>query len=172
MATKKPRLTITLQPALSAQFRKLSELTGNSQSSLIADLLEGSEPVIARVIQVLEAAEVAKQSLSGKLTGDMERAQAQVEGALEIAMHGFKDFTGSMIEEAEAVTKKAPRKGHASAAQAPSEEPGEASPTPISNRGVRLDPNTTKTIAKKSIPAKAKQEKSSGKSRGGKNDPL
>ena len=56
MATKNPRLTITLQPSLAAQLRRLSELTGNSQSSLIAELLEGSGPVFDRMIKVMEAA--------------------------------------------------------------------------------------------------------------------
>ena len=65
MTTKNPRLTITLQPALSAQFRRLSELTGQSQSSIIAELLSGSEPVLERMIRVLEAAEAAKGELRG-----------------------------------------------------------------------------------------------------------
>ena len=153
MPAKNPRLTITLKPALAAQFRQLSQLTGNSQSALIGDLLEGSEPVLARVIQVLEAAQVAKQSIRGRLAEDMDKAQAQVEGALGVAMEGFHDITGALLKEAEAV-------------------PGAASPTPISNRGVRLDPKATKTIATKSIPEKAKPAKVNGKSRGGKNDPL
>ena len=59
MPAKNPRLTITLQPVLAAQLRRLSELTGNSQSALIAELLEGSEPIFTRMIQVLEAAEQA-----------------------------------------------------------------------------------------------------------------
>jgi hypothetical protein len=172
MPAKNPRLTITLKPALAAQFRQLSQLTGNSQSALIGDLLEGSEPVLARVIQVLEAAQVAKQSIRGRLAEDMDKAQAQVEGALGVAMEGFHDITGALLKEAEAVTKRAPRQRHASAAQAAGAVPGAASPTPISNRGVRLDPKATKTIATKSIPEKAKSAKVNGKSRGGKNDPL
>ena len=60
MATKNPRLTITLTPSLAAQLRRLSELTGNSQSSLIAELLDGSGPVFDKMIQVLEAAAIAK----------------------------------------------------------------------------------------------------------------
>ena len=76
MPAKNPRLTITLQPSL-AQLRKLSELTGNSQSGLIGDLLEGSGPVFDRLIQVLEAAQTAKDSMRGKLTQEMGAAQSQ-----------------------------------------------------------------------------------------------
>ena len=57
---QKTRLTITLQPTLAAQLRKLSQLTGNSQSALIGELLEGSGPVFDRMIQVMEAAKTAK----------------------------------------------------------------------------------------------------------------
>ena len=77
MTTKNPRLTITLQPSLAAQLSKLSELTGNSQSSLIADLLDGSEPVFARLIDVLTAAKAAKLTMKGKLAQDMEDAQVR-----------------------------------------------------------------------------------------------
>lgn len=169
MPAKNPRLTITLKPALAAQFRQLSQLTGNSQSALIGDLLEGSEPVIARVIQVLEAAQVAKQSLRGRLADDMDKAQAQVEGALGVAMSGFHDITGVILKEAEAVTREGRRRGEPASG---GDGTVSASPTPISNRGVRLDPNATKTIATKSISAKVKTAKVNGKSRGGKNDPL
>ena len=86
MPAKNPRLTITLQPSLAAQLRKLSELTGNSQSGLIGDLLEGSGPVFDRLIQVLEAAQTAKDSMRGKLTQEMGAAQSKVEDALGMAL--------------------------------------------------------------------------------------
>ena len=113
MPTKNPRLTITLEPSLAAQLRTLSELTGNSQSSLIAELLEGSGPVFDRMIQVLQAAKTAKEAMRGRLVADMEDAQTKMEGALGIAMEGFDLFTGSLLDEAEAVTRRA-RRGPAS----------------------------------------------------------
>ena len=57
MPTKNPRLTITLNPALSVQIREISRLTGNSQSSVISVLLDGSHAVFDRIIAVLLAAE-------------------------------------------------------------------------------------------------------------------
>ena len=110
MPTKNPRLTITLEPSLAAQLRTLSELTGNSQSSLIAELLQGSGPVFDRLIQVLQAAKTAKEAMRGKLVADMEDAQSKMEGAFGIAMEGFDQLTGSLLDEAEAVTRRA-RKG-------------------------------------------------------------
>ena len=119
MPAKNPRLTITLEPSLAAQLRKLSELTGNSQSSLIGELLEGSGPVFDRMIRVLGAAKVAKESMRGKLADDMEQAQTKMEGALGMALEGFDQFTGSLLDEAEAVTRRARRQGAASGARAP-----------------------------------------------------
>ena len=168
MPAKNPRLTITLQPSLAAQLRKLSKLTGNSQSALIADLLEGTGPVFDRMIQVLEAAKTAKESMRGKLADDMEHAQSKMEGALGLVLEGFDEITGSLLDEAEAVTRRARRKGAASGARAPAGGLGAAAPTPISNRGVRYDPKATKNIAQSRLPVRQKADKSGAKIRGGK----
>ena len=144
--------------------RKLSELTGNSQSALIGDLLAGSGPVFDRLIQVLEAAKTAKASMKGKITEDMQAAQAKVEGALGMVLEGFDQFTGSLLDEAEEVT----RRSRGSAGAARSHGPGAAAPTPISNRGVRYDPKATKTIAQSRLSVRPKAEKAGVKIRGGK----
>ena len=163
MPAKNPRLTITLQPSLAAQLRKLSELTGNSQSALIADLLEGTGPVFDRMIQVLEAAKTAKESMRGKLADDMEHAQSKMEGALGLVLEGFDEFTGSLLDEAEAVTRRA-RRGPAVRGVS---GPGAAAPTPISNRGVRYDPKATKNIAQSRLKVRPEAQKVREKNRGG-----
>ena len=73
---------------LAAQLRKLSELTGNSQSGLIGELLEGSGPVFDRMIQVMEAAKTAKEAMRGRIAGDIEKAQSRVEEGLGMALKG------------------------------------------------------------------------------------
>lgn len=163
MATKNPRLTITLEPSLAAQLRRLSELTGNSQSSLIAELLAGSGPVFSRMIQILEAAAVAKESIRGRIADDLDEAQKKLEGALEMAQEGFDLFTGSLLDEAEAVGRRA-RQGHAKAGRGGR---GGTPPTPISNRGVRLDPIATKVVAPDAVQDLPKPRKTGEKIRGG-----
>ena len=133
MATKNPRLTITLTPSLAAQIRRLSELTGNSQSSLIAELLDGSGPVFDKMIQVLEAAAIAKDSIRGRIAGELDEAQKKLEGAFSMAQEGFDLFTKPLLDEAEAVGRRA-RQGQAKAGRGGR---GGTPPTPISNRGVR-----------------------------------
>jgi hypothetical protein len=120
------------------------------------------------MIQVLEAAKEAKESMRGKLADDMEQAQTKMEGALGMVLEGFDQFTGSLLDEAEAVTRRARRKGAASGARAPAGGLGAAAPTPISNRGVRYDPKATKNIAQSRLPVRPKADKSGAKIRGGK----
>lgn len=145
---------LTLQPSLAAQLRKLSELTGSSQSGLIGDLLEGSGPVFDRMIQVLEAAKTTKESMRGRIAGDMEHAQMRLEQGLGMAMDGFDRFTGSLLDEAEAVTRRARASG---ALHAPARH------RPLSNRGVRSDPKPLKTPLKTTTSARSLQKSEQAK---------
>jgi hypothetical protein len=143
MPAKNPRLTITIKPELSAQLRTLSALTGNSQSSLIAELLEGSGPVFKRLIQVLTAAEEAKVAIKGKLTADMEQAQEKVQEQLGLVMETFDGYTGGLLDEVEAIKRRARRGG-----AKPLTAGARRGLTPPSNRGVRSPPQTEKTRSK------------------------
>lgn len=143
MTTKNPRLTITLQPGTSAQLVELSRLTGDSQSAIIADILEKSAPVFDRVIKVLSAAEHAKAELKGRMASDLEQAQAKIESQLGLALDGFDAYTGSLLQEVEAVrrrARRAPTDGKRSAAVGARG----ARTTPPSNRGVRSTANPLK----------------------------
>ena len=108
--------------SLAAQLRKLSELTGNSQSGLIGELLEGSGPVFDRMIQVMEAAKTAKEAMRGRIAGDIEKAQSRVEEGLGMALEGFDQWTGSLLDEAEAVTRRGWGKKHSGAPHAPARQ--------------------------------------------------
>lgn len=143
MATKNPRLTITLRPELSAHFRRLSELTGQSQSSIIAELLEGSESVLERMVRVLEAAEAAKGAIRGRVARGLDDAQQQLEGVLGIACGGFD----SVLKDLETVAKT----GAAGGAL-----------TPLSNRGVRNSSRPSKSKEKLSTYATSDLEKVTG----------
>ena len=149
MPTQNPRLTITLEPLLAAQLRRLSDLTGDSQSKIIAELLEGSAPVFARVIQVLEAAKSATAELKGSAAVELDAAQTRVEAQLGLVMESFDDFAGTLLKEAERVGRRAARKkparpdASASGGAASSGSRGvERVLTPLSNRGVRSVDNS------------------------------
>ena len=113
-----------------------------------------------RMIQVMEAAKTAKESMRGRIAGDIEQAQARLEEGLGMALEGFDQWTGSLLDEAEAVTRRGV--GKRSAAR-----PGAAAPTPISNRGVRYDPKATKNIAQSRLKVRPEAQKVREKNRGG-----
>lgn len=135
MPAKYPRLTITMRPALHARLRRLSELTGNSMSSLIFELLDGAEPVLTRVIRLLETAELAKEEMQGRLARDMETAQERIEHQLGLTLEEFGDdqVQADLADAGEIGPARRRRKGgKPKAASAPPTEL-----TPLSNRGVR-----------------------------------
>jgi hypothetical protein len=138
MPAKNPRLTITLEPSTAAQLRRISELTGNSQSALIADLLSGTGTTFDRLITVLETAQNAKAAIKGKLAGELEQAQHHIESQLGLRMEdSFFRESRSLLDEFERINRRARKASPASAGVAPAR-----GSTPMSNRGVR---STTKT---------------------------
>ena len=144
MPTQNPRLTVTLKPSTFAQLREVSRLTGNSQSALIGELLESAEPVFSRLIQVLTAAEQAKQEVKHKMAGDLERAQGRLEKQLGLVLDEFDGFTGGLLDQVEEVRRRA-RRATPGQANAGTGGARRARSTPPSNRGVRSTANPPKT---------------------------
>ncbi len=165
MPTKNPRLTITLEPLLAAQLRRLSELTGNSQSKLLAEMLEGATVIFERVIAVLEAADHAKKSLQGKVAHDMGHAHDRIEKQLGLILDDFDRATLPLLVDVEKVSRRSARASTPSAARG-RRPGGSPSPTPLSNRGVRSLTTTTKNIAPGQSTAKVVSIKRARKSRG------
>lgn len=124
MPTQNPRLSLTLSPDLAWQLRRLSELTGNSQSSLITSMLEGSNHFLWRLISTLEAAEEAKGRIPGHVANLMNEAQQRIEQKFGLT---------EVLDRAQAAAEKprsagTARRPHAAAA---------AASAPLSNRGGR-----------------------------------
>ena len=165
MPAKNPRLTITLQPLIAAQLRRLSELTGNSQSSLISELLDGSAPVFERMIRVIEAAQQAQQSIKGSLVAGLDDAQTKVEQQLGLVLDIFDDATRPLLDQVEQVQRRARKaSGGRPLAGGPGGREGES--TPLSNRGVRSDQIATKSVATQPSPLKLKPKKHGVKVKG------
>lgn len=143
MPTANPRLTVTLKPSTFAQLREVSRLTGTSQSALIGEILEQAEPVFSRLIQVLSAAELAKQEFSERTVADLGQAQARLEKQLGLVLSDFDHLTGDLLSDAEDVRRRA-RRAPAAPAKAGAQGARRAPPTPPSNRGVRSTANPKK----------------------------
>lgn len=146
MPTVNPRLTITLNEKSAAQLREISHLTGQSQSSLVAELLEESDPILDRMIRVLRAAESAKAALKERTASDLAAAQQKIESQLGLMLEAMDDASMPLLSQLERVARRG-RKDAAGMAIAAAPRPSGVLLTPPSNRGVRL---TTKTHKKPS----------------------
>jgi predicted DNA-binding protein len=134
MPTVNPRLSVTLTPELAAVMDRMSALTGNSKSSLVAELLESSLPVFERMMVVLEAANQL-QDQAKEAQHDVVRSllvgQERMEEQMGLLLGQLDDATLPIVKAAEKVTRRKARDGR-TAARAPG-----GAPTPMSNRGVR-----------------------------------
>lgn len=135
MPTAKPRLSLTLDPALAVQLQRLSELTGDSQSKIITEILEGSTEAFARLIQMLEAAQAATVETKANVGRDIKAAQVRMERQLGVMLDDFDESAAPLLADAAKVKRRA-RKGALARDARPSAS-AVAPLTPPSNRGVR-----------------------------------
>ena len=115
---------MTLTPTIAAQLRRLSELTGNSQASLVSELLEGQEVVFARVIQSLEAAKLVKEEMKASLRADLDRSQQVIEAQLGLVLESLDNAAAPLLKEAEKIRRRKGREPGAGMQAQRSRAPG------------------------------------------------
>lgn len=146
MPAVNPRITVTLTPAMHAILRRLSELTGNSQSSMVGELLQSSQHVFERMAAVLEAAHKLKaegMKAPDQMRESLEAAQAKLESQLGIAYEQMDEGFRPILDEAEKVSRRAGAgagTGRRAARPAPAPATARGAKPPISNRGVTPHP--------------------------------
>lgn len=135
-----------MQPTLHAIFQRLSELTGQSQSRLVFELLDGVQQPLMRVVRLLETADEAKANLNGSVAASLDDAQDRVERQLGLVLADLGEpeyIRDSMF------TEKVPFRSRPKAApgkRSTRAQPLETVPKPpSSNRGVRYLTNGKKT---------------------------
>jgi hypothetical protein len=75
MPTIKPRVNVTLEPAAHAALQKLSAITGDSMSKIIADLVSPCVPALGRMAVALERARDAPAEVRAGLLAAVESAE-------------------------------------------------------------------------------------------------
>lgn len=137
-----------MQPTLHAIFRRLSELTGQSQSQIVFELLDGVQDPLMKVIRLLETAGEAKAQLSGSLALNLNDAQDRVERQLGLVL---EDLGEPQYVQDSFFTERVPFRTRKPAATGPKATRRRASSSdepPLSNRGVRSLTNSKKTTSK------------------------
>jgi hypothetical protein len=128
MPTLNPRLTVTLTPAVAAVMKRMSDLTGNSQSAIVGELLEETRPIFERMVLVMQVAKDVKGKVKSDLIASMEGVQNRLEKQLGLLEPLMQQETDSFLDQAEKVTRRG--------ATALADAPRRAAATPMSNRGV------------------------------------
>jgi hypothetical protein len=156
MPATNPRLTITMQPSLAAILRRVSQLTGSSQSSIIGELLMQSMPIFERMVIVLDAAGKLKEQgekMPKEIGESLDRAQERMESQLGLLLDDMDAGVRPLLQEAEKVHRRGARAdGRSPAARATGAR------TPMSNRGV--------------TPSPEKGRKAAAERKGGRHGPL
>lgn len=145
MPTANPRITITLEPQVHALLKRLSELTGNSQSFLVGNLLLESVPVFERMAKLLQAAhrlQAESTESQARIKDSLVDAQSKLERQLGLTLESWDEVSTPLLDQAEEVG----RRGRARS------RTGRPTSTPLSNRGVTPLPKGTgkaRTTARK-----------------------
>lgn len=108
MPTLNPRLSVTLEPSTDAVLRRLSELTGQSKSSIVSEILHSSEQIFERMVITLQAAEKIKANLSAVSIQGFEEGEKRLHEQLGIALDAFDTASKPILDQAEAISRRAP----------------------------------------------------------------
>lgn len=131
VATKKPRITVTLDPNVHETIRRYALMLrwagdgSASMSSVIGDLLNEIHGPLMRTVALLEAAQEAPK-----------KVQMEMASSIALGLEGLQDVSGGTLKQLDFVLRQASER--ASAASRVSERSADSrSGPPRSNTGVR-----------------------------------
>lgn len=157
MATKNPRISVMLKPESDAILTRLSAVSKQSKSSIIAEFLEDTcMPMFERMVVVLEAAATATDGAKAAARQGFADAEEKLLGVVGMTTDLFDIAARPILEDAAEATGRTGRRGRA-ATPAAGEEPARpphvtrGSGTP--NRQAKADIAPMKTRSK-ALPVK------------------
>ena len=125
MPATSPRINVTLPPEVYALYKAFAQVSGNSMSSMLAEIAVTSAPALERVLRVAVAAKEAEQARKDGMREAFQRAEAELQPLLDQA----SSTLGVALSHIEQATTPKP----AAAQRAGRRRPG----PPASNTGVR-----------------------------------
>ena len=156
MPTKKPRITITLEPHIARLLDELADLQGKTKTEILGELLETIREPYERVAVILRAAKSAPREALGRFRDQVHAVEQAIVPAGAAAMSQM-DF---LVHAIGADGMPRAERPAAAGSQAGPRPPG---PTPPSNRGV-TPPRTPSTPSRKVTPiGAARKPKGRGK---------
>lgn len=100
MATKKPRITITLEPDQHDVLQRLSALQKSPMSRIVSELLAEVTPTLEKLTLTLEAASRAHKDIRATIRRSAEEAEAELQ-PMAAAVLAQLDIFKDSIEAAE-----------------------------------------------------------------------
>ena len=147
MPAKNPRITITLKPSTHAVLQQMSELTRNSQSSIVGELLSQAEPIFERMVRVMQLARDAQGQSKDRFLSSLESVQGVLERQLGLMEGEIESRSMDMLDELEQVHRRnLPAASVSSAAGAVAD--GRPNPPHLTG-GVQTPPDRDRTAAQK-----------------------
>ena len=92
MATSKPRVNVTLEPATYETLRRAAAAQGVSMSRVLADLVDSVSPMLARLADIGEALQRAPEEIRATLRQASDAAEPELMAQLGGAQHDFEQL--------------------------------------------------------------------------------
>jgi hypothetical protein len=96
MATEKPRITITLEPAEYAVLSRLAKLQGSSMSRILREFMGEVTPILSKVADSLEVAKRASADARAKFVKAAEVAEEELRPLVEFSRSQFDMFAAEL----------------------------------------------------------------------------
>lgn len=106
-----PRVSVTLTPALDATLKRLSDVSGQSKSSIIAEILEQSQGVFERMAIIMETAKTATQEAKERMAANMEEAHSKLLEQAGVVADLFEEQTLDLVGELEQIGRRKSKGG-------------------------------------------------------------
>lgn len=118
MPTTKPRITLTIEPALYETITRLAQLQHRPRSAIVGELLAAIHPPLQRTVALLDAASKAPAEVRGGLRHAVEDMERQMVGASGFGMAGMDWLTDEMNSRRESFEASDGGRGEAAESQA------------------------------------------------------
>lgn len=93
MATKKPRITITLEPEVYLLLRSISDVSGQSMSGIVTEFLDGARPVFESMSHAFGKIKAAKDFEKRAFLEALEESERALS---PLAIHAVDVFESSI----------------------------------------------------------------------------
>lgn len=101
MATKNPRITITLNPHQHRVLQSISTTTGQPMSAFVVEMLGSAMPTIERMAVTFQKIKSAQYETRSRYLETIDEAQSAIEPVVMQALGQFDLFLGRLGEAAE-----------------------------------------------------------------------